>query len=138
MRASVVVVVSVLVMAANITWAQQKPRVEQAPIQNIAPIDGPGMFSAYCAPCHGKGAKGDGPAAPALKRAPADLTTLAVRNGGTFPATRVKRFIQGLDTVTAHGTREMPMWGTLFRQLSPDTAELRAENLTDYVKSLQQ
>jgi mono/diheme cytochrome c family protein len=40
------------------------------------------MFRSYCAVCHGLDAKGSGPAAPALKMEPADLTTLAKENQG--------------------------------------------------------
>jgi mono/diheme cytochrome c family protein len=96
------------------------------------------MFQSYCAACHGKTAKGDGPAAVALKKAPADLTKINARNGGKFPEVKVKRYIEGLDEVAAHGTRDMPMWGPLFRDLSRDTAQIRVQALSDYLKSLQQ
>ena len=61
--------------------------------------------------CHGKEGKGDGPAAKALTKAPADLTKLAASNNGMFPDVKVRRYIEGLDDVAAHGTRDMPMWG---------------------------
>ena len=32
----------------------------------IQSLEGPALFQAYCAACHGKDAKGDGPAAAAL------------------------------------------------------------------------
>jgi len=50
----------------------------------------------------------------------------------------VKRYIEGLDEVAAHGSRDMPMWGELFRSLSRDTAQIRVQALSDYVKGLQQ
>ena len=53
---------------------------EAAPL--TSPASGKEMFTSYCASCHGKDAKGNGPAANALKQLPADLTTLATRNGG--------------------------------------------------------
>lgn len=80
---------------------------------------------------------GDGPAAKALARAPADLTKISERNKGTFPEVRVKRYIEGLDEVAAHGSRDMPMWGPLFRSLERDTAVLRVQALSDYLKTRQ-
>ena len=49
----------------------------------------------------------------------------------------MRRFIEGLDEVAAHGTRDMPMWGGLFRSLDQDTAALRVAALADYLKTLQ-
>lgn len=68
------------------------------------------MFNEYCASCHGMDAKGDGPAAPALKRAPPDLTILARQNGGKFPALHVSEVIRGGKATPAHGSKEMPAW----------------------------
>jgi len=93
----------------------------------------------YCAVCHGKDGTGNGPAAAALKKAPADLTTLTARNSGKFPEARVYQFIQGDAEVSAHGSRDMPIWGDLFRQLNTEAgvANMRISNLTDYLKSIQ-
>jgi hypothetical protein len=41
----------------------------------------------------------------------ADLTTLSKRNNGVFPFARVAEIIDGRETVKAHGTRDMPIWG---------------------------
>jgi hypothetical protein len=137
MRSRFLVVLSSLLLAA-VVHAQDKPRIEQAPIPRISPSDAAAMFTAYCTPCHGQEGRGNGPAAVALKRVPADLTTLAARNGGKFPDVKVKRYIEGLDEIAAHGTRDMPIWGPLFRSLSPDTAALRVEALATHLKSIQQ
>lgn len=136
MNGRCLVVIGSLIVA-SVAAAQDKPKIEQAPIPRIAASDAKEMFAAYCTPCHGKEGRGDGPAAAALKRAPADLTTLSARNGGTFPEVRVRRYIQGLDEVPAHGTRDMPIWGPLFRALSPDTAAIRVEALAMHLKSMQ-
>jgi mono/diheme cytochrome c family protein len=40
----------------------------------IASIQGPALYKAYCAACHGPEAKGNGPMASTLKIPPADLT----------------------------------------------------------------
>ena len=102
-------------------------------------VNGKAMFETYCTPCHGKEGKGDGPAAAALKTKPADLTGLSARNGGTFPNDKVRRFIEGRETVTGHGTREMPIWGGLFTGLDRDSdmARIRIANLADYLKTIQ-
>lgn len=66
-------------------------------------------YSSKCASCHGSDGKGNGPYAEALKHRPADLTTLAKRNGGVFPVSRTYAMIEGAGA--GHGTREMPVWG---------------------------
>ena len=122
-------------------WAVTAPaqsQIKKEPIKQVPASDAAAMFSSYCAVCHGKMGVGDGPAAKALTKAPADLTKLSARNGGQFPAVKVKRYIEGADEVPAHGTRDMPMWGGLFNQLSRDTAQLRVAALSDYLKTLQQ
>jgi mono/diheme cytochrome c family protein len=98
------------------------------------------MFREYCASCHGVTGKGNGPAAAALKSVPADLTMLSARNGGKFPDTRVRRYIEGLDEISAHGSRDMPVWGKALRGMPGGDAgvRLRIEGLTRHVESLQQ
>jgi mono/diheme cytochrome c family protein len=68
-------------------------------------------YLASCAACHGTEGKGDGVLAAVLKTPPADLTTLATRNDGTFPIAAVSEIIDGRTLIAAHGTREMPIWG---------------------------
>ena len=125
------------VMLAGIASAQ--PTIKKTPITQTSPIAGKEMFKTYCAPCHGLDAKGDGPAAPALKKAPANLTELSARNGGKFPDNKVMSTIRGGTETPAHGSRDMPMWGSLFSSLNTDQAlvQLRISNLTDYLKSIQ-
>jgi mono/diheme cytochrome c family protein len=106
-------------------------------------------FRQYCAPCHGLEGTGDGPVARALKKRPADLTSLAKNNSGVFPAKEVHDFIYGTRTVASHGPREMPIWGYafMFRQgalagpfvveSTPQEAEDKIARLVDYVKSIQ-
>jgi cytochrome c553 len=97
------------------------------------------MFNEYCAVCHGQDGKGSGPAAPALKKMPADLTQLTAHNKGKFPDTQVAGYIEGDDKLDAHGTRDMPMWGGVFKSMSggSDITRMRVANLTAYIKSLQ-
>jgi len=137
---SLVATVGAVAVLGALVVAQQKPEIKMVPIQPIAVADVRGMFKSYCAACHGPAGKGDGPAAAALKKAPADLTTISARNGGKFPEVKVRRFIEGIDEVAAHGSRDMPVWGTLFRSLDATNqaaAQMRVQLLTDYLKSIQ-
>ncbi len=107
----------------------------------IQSMVGRDLFEFYCAPCHGRNGQGDGPVAPALKNQPADLTTIARRNAGTFPSRRVESFIAS-DTEApqpAHGTRVMPVWGPIFQSLDPSDArtKVRISNLVAYIASIQ-
>jgi mono/diheme cytochrome c family protein len=108
----------------------------------IPSMAGQDLFGFYCAPCHGRDAKGNGPVAPALKTAPPDLTLLQRRNGGAFPRTRIVQFIGGGGTTLggAHGSSDMPVWGPIFRALDPSDERLtlvRIENLVAYLESIQ-
>jgi mono/diheme cytochrome c family protein len=114
-------------------------KIKNEPIQRIDSISGAATFKAYCTVCHGIGGKGDGPAAKALKVPPADLTKIAARHNGKFPATAVKMTIRGEADLPAHGTREMPMWGMAFRSIDDaSTTELRLANLVSYIEAMQQ
>lgn len=119
--------------------AAAQTRIEKVPPVATSAASGKEMFTAYCAVCHGAAGLGDGPAARALKKAPANLTQLAAKNGNKFPDAVVARYISGEDTVAAHGSRDMPIWGAVFHSMESDSSvdRLRIRNLTDYVKSLQ-
>ena len=130
--------VAAVVLAVSAVGASAQPKIQTGTMKKTSPGDAKAMFANYCASCHGLDAKGTGPAAPALKKVPADLTKISARNGGTFPEVKVKRYIEGLDEVAAHGSRDMPMWGRLFKELDRDTAIIRVQGLSDYLKGLQQ
>lgn len=115
--------------------SQSKPVVKMEPAKDISPTDGGGMFRSYCAPCHGTGGRGDGPAAAALTPKPADLTAFAKRRGGTFSVRDFEEKLQGTAMVAAHGSTAMPVWGPVFRQLGSEP--LRVANLRRHVESLQ-
>jgi mono/diheme cytochrome c family protein len=122
------------------TEDKPKTQKESQPQRLIPSLKGPDLFRAYCAPCHGQEAKGDGPAAAALNTKVPDLTTIAQRNGGVFPEARVRSIIAGDDAVVAHGSREMPIWGPIFHQVEADRdyGNIRMKNLIEYLKSIQQ
>ena len=113
--------------------------IKTVPPNPTSPTSGKEMFNEYCAVCHGPDAKGGGPAAPALKKAPADLTQLTAHNKGKFPDARVAGYIEGDDKLDAHGTRDMPMWGGVFKSMAggSDITRMRVANLTAYIKTLQ-
>src|ERR1044071_6037594 len=141
MSKNIVRVFLVLACFTLVASAQTKDApVKKVPTSRTSPASGKEMYTHYCASCHGKDGKGNGPVASALKKAPADLSTLSARNGGKFPDTRVYGFIEGKDEVASHGSREMPIWGEVFQSLSPaDSAVVhqRISNLSEYLKSLQ-
>jgi mono/diheme cytochrome c family protein len=118
--------------------AQQRPALKYVPPVSVSAADGAEMFRAYCAVCHGTDGRGGGPAADSLKKRPADLTQLSRKNGSKFPAVHVAQVIQGDTAVGAHGSRDMPVWGSVFRSLGDSgTVKLRIENVSRYVESLQ-
>jgi mono/diheme cytochrome c family protein len=104
-------------------------------------VAGSAVFSTYCASCHGVDAKGDGPLADSLRYRPPDLTLIAKRNGGTYPAEKVFKIIDGRDPVKGHGGPEMPVWGDAFKNTTEGYKEAdvkaKIEALVDHLKSIQ-
>ncbi len=137
------VFLSVLFLAALVTLARaqdQKPAIKHGAAKATSPASGKEMFNAYCASCHGTDAKGDGPAAPALKVPPSDLTLLAKNNGGTYPAMKVSSALNGTAELAAHGNKDMPVWGPIFFNMSGGSSGQvlqRISNLNKYIESLQ-
>jgi mono/diheme cytochrome c family protein len=118
--------------------AQQKV-IKQVPAHMTRSLEGVDLFREYCAVCHGVNAKGDGPAADALKKPPTDLTQLARKNGGKFPILAVQMAIKGSNGIAEHGTREMPMWGTIFSQSGQqkDLGDMRVTAVLKYIEDFQ-
>lgn len=116
-------------------------QIKKVPAPYTSSSSGKDMYIAYCASCHGQDATGNGPAAPALKRRPTDLTILAVKNGGRFPDAHIAEIIKGDSLTAAHGNKEMPVWGPVFLTLGrhdPAQEQMRVHNLTTYLESIQQ
>src|ERR1700692_2100948 len=114
--------------------------IKNVPIQSTSPVSGKDMYTAYCAVCHGKDGKGGGPAASAMKTPPADLTLLAKKDGGKYPAAHVAAVIRGQATTPSHGSEDMPVWGPLFSSISQGhqaQVQQRVANLVAYIDTLQ-
>ena len=96
------------------------------------------LYMHYCASCHGTDGKGGGPVASSLKTAIPDLTTIEKRNG-KFDQLRMQHIIAGEVEVAAHGQKEMPVWGYVFRQKAggQSAATLNVYTLAAYLKSIQ-
>jgi mono/diheme cytochrome c family protein len=134
------IVLAVLLFAIAGRTAAQDQTIKKGPIEQTSPASGAEMFKTYCAVCHGKDAKGDGPAAVDLKVQPPNLTELAKRHDGKFPDAYVATVLRNGPKAPAHGTREMPVWGPLFLSISggdQGLVDMRISNLVTYLKSVQ-
>ena len=131
-----------LVLAGTIILVSQETKsVKHSTAAATSPASGKEMFMSYCASCHGRDAKGNGPAAAALKQAPADLTGLARQHRGMYPSDLVTSVLRGQKQLMAHGDQDMPVWGPLFWKMSQGHEELvqmRIANLNKYLESLQE
>jgi mono/diheme cytochrome c family protein len=140
MRQMATVLLSILLLAA-LTIGQQPGTGTKTATAKDEPISGKQLYTSYCAMCHGMDAKGGGPFSPQLKVWPPDLTQLAKNNKGTYPAMRVAESVDGEFGKAAHGSREMPIWGPVFRSMAhghKDSAQVRINNVVKYLETLQQ
>jgi len=120
--------------------AAQDTVVKHVAAKPISPASGKQMYVNYCAACHGSDGKGGGPAAPALKAPPTDLTALSQNNKGKFPVYHVESVIRGESEPPSHGDKDMPVWGPVFLNMSQghsSEVQQRISNLTKYIESLQ-
>jgi len=120
--------------------ASSTPQVKHVPITNAPLNSGKEMFKSYCAVCHGVDAKGNGPAASAMKTPPTDLTALAKKENGQYPAAHVAAVIRGQASTPSHGSQDMPVWGRLFSSISQGhegQVQQRVTNLVNYIETLQ-
>lgn len=135
--------VGAVALALHAGPALAEDPLEGASAEELLREIGHSDFLRLCASCHGTSARGDGPAASSLKVPPADLTRIAARRAGTFPAREVTEYIDGRRDLAAHGSREMPVWGQLLARPIPDFATgeevLRGRLLVlvEYLRSIQ-
>jgi len=101
------------------------------------------LYKVSCAACHGVDARGNGPVAPILKVPVPDLTLIASRRGGLFPADEIYRIVDGQADLGAHGPRNMPVWGYEYFGEEPDDeaaheeATQKVESLVEFLGSIQ-
>lgn len=126
----------VLVATPALRGQDVRTQLPSLAIESLGPTE---SFNFYCATCHGQSGTGDGVIASELRTTPADLTTLAERNGGEFPRDRVRAYVTGTGRqVAAHGGA-MPVWGPAFRALdaSDTRAQVRIDGLVSHIETLQ-
>lgn len=135
-----------LTVSVGIGQAEQEEEGMRESLSGLAKREeiiarGQQSFTRNCASCHGTKATGDGPVAATLKVEPANLTQLSQKEGGKFPFWRVHRSVDGRLELPGHGTREMPIWGFVFRKSQLDTETQirdRILELVYYIESIQE
>jgi mono/diheme cytochrome c family protein len=131
-----------VLLSAAFAVAQQAgtTQIKHVPVKATNAASGQEMYASYCAVCHGANATGNGPAQSALKIPATDLTTLAQKNGGKYPGLHVSSVLRGDAELAAHGSKDMPVWGPLFRNMSQGhdaEVQQRIANINAYIESLQ-
>jgi mono/diheme cytochrome c family protein len=124
----------------GVVLAQQSPMT--IPVTDTPATSGKQMYVSYCAPCHGVDGRGHGPAASALKVAPADLAVLSKNNQGQFPRYHLESVLKFGSEMPAHGSSAMPVWGPMLTRVDQNDNEhsktaIRISNLTRYIETLQ-
>lgn len=132
--------VALILLFGAIVVGQQSDASRNPVSAQSNPISGKQIYISYCAMCHGVDGRGGGPFSPQLKVWPPDLTQLTSRNHGSFPSLHIAEIIDGEFEKPSHGSKEMPVWGPVFRSMAhgrQDSALRRIENLVNYLESLQ-
>jgi mono/diheme cytochrome c family protein len=125
-------------ISTGIIRSQQSHKNSGARPADLA--SGEKTFVRYCASCHGADGTGNGPVATALKPRPTDLTTLSKKNQGKYPAGFVAAVLKFGRNLAAHGSQEMPVWGSLFKAIDPvhdATGQKHVDDVVAYIESLQ-
>jgi mono/diheme cytochrome c family protein len=101
---------------------------------------GQATFVRYCASCHGVDGTGNGPVAAVLKPPPTDLTTISKKNEGKYPVGFVAAVLKFGRNLAAHGSQDMPVWGSHFKAIDPvhdPTGQKHVDDVVAYIGSLQ-
>jgi mono/diheme cytochrome c family protein len=126
-----------IVLGLNDFPAKSKQKPAARPPNNAS---GKETYLKYCASCHGEDGKGNGPAAFAMKTPPPDLTTLSRRYEDKYPAGYVSAVLKFGRSPAAHGSEEMPVWGSRFKTLDrvrDPTGQQHVDDVVSYIGSLQ-
>jgi mono/diheme cytochrome c family protein len=130
-------------LAFTLLFALATTGASAAVAEDLSGYTGAQLFQRFCASCHGKSGDGNGPVAPFFKLRPPDLTQLARRSGGQFPAEKVRQIIDGRQRSLPHGAREMPVWGLELELAGGQAADPRKQAdanislLVEYLRSIQ-
>ena len=130
-----ITLVTVLGIARPQEKREQKPVTRQASVAT-----GKETFLKYCASCHGETGTGNGPAAGSLQPPPSNLTTLSKRHEGKYPAGYVGAVLKFGRSLASHGSDDMPVWGSHFKELDPirdPTGQQHVDDVVGYIASLQ-
>jgi mono/diheme cytochrome c family protein len=130
--------VAAFVILAGVIRSQEPHKNSGARPADIG--SGEKTFIKHCASCHGVDGSGNGPVARALKPAPTNLTTLSRKNQGKYPAGFVSTVLKFGRNLAAHGSQDMPVWGSLFKTIDPvhdPTGQKHVEDVVAYIESLQ-
>jgi hypothetical protein len=71
---------------------------------------------------------------------PTNLTALSKKNEGKFPAGFVAAVLKFGRNVAAHGSQDMPVWGSVFKNIDPahdPTGQKHVDDVIAYIESLQ-
>lgn len=141
-----ILIVAAATMVGGLTFAQDQPTPTPVPSPTAEQLAaGKADFIKHCAPCHSENGKGNGPEVkmiPGIK--PADLTKIAMSNGGVFPFQSVEDTIDGRKAIPSHKRFDMPFWGVNFQQegseftsASEAKAKARIDAIVFYIEELQ-
>ncbi len=142
--AKIAAMIALLALGARPAIAQNYPDVYH-PASEDHPASGKQDFMKHCAPCHGANGRGHGPEVNLIPDLhPPDLTVLAMKNGGVFPAKKIADTIDGRKSIPSHKRFDMPFWGVNFQQegkeFSPRSealAKARIAALVGYIRTIQ-
>ena len=130
-----------LATSCNNAPASEETASEEPPVhKEVDPLArGKELYVSYCQICHGE--HGDGAMAELLKIQPPDLTLIAARRDGNFPAEQIRKIIDGTEPVEGHGSGDMPIWGVTFKvsENLGDDEQVKKEiqNIVIYLQSIQ-
>ena len=132
-------------MAAGVVAAALATVPSPASAQ-IGPQFGESSYRLFCSGCHGPDGRGNGELAQALGMPLGDLTQIAKRNGGVFPAEEITRLLTGRGP-RGHIDLNVAPWAQTFAEEFEDFASRivtnamvarRIDHLVAYLESIQE
>jgi mono/diheme cytochrome c family protein len=142
-----VLVVPVLVLLLVATGCASEETAEPADVEEtpseVVALTGQQLYERHCQSCHGPEGKGQGSMTDELTKDLPDLTQLQAQNDGVFPEEYVRRMIDGREMISAHGTRQMPIWGNIWASSDgvpseEQAARQRIDKLINFLRSIQE